>query len=67
MFISNIRESFHFLRNENLIEHKKILKKDCPQNFLLLFMSLVTATIDKNSQMQARISLSFLKNVLKQT
>ena len=40
--------SFHLWCKENLLNHQKVSKyyeHDCPQNFLLLFMSLLTALI----------------------
>ena len=52
MFISHNRASFHLRWKENLVEHQKVSKyyeNDCLQNFLFLFMSLLTAPISKNS------------------
>ena len=69
MFISNNRASFHLRCQENLVKHPRLSKyyeNDCLQNFLLHFMSLVTALIAKNSHIQARICFIFLKNALKQ-
>ena len=40
---------------------------DCPQIFLLLIISLLTAKFVKNSDVSARIYFIFPKNVLKQT
>ena len=48
----------------NLLNHQKISKyceHDCPQNFLLLFMSLLTDLIVKNSQILAGIYFIFLR------
>ena len=45
----------------------KYYENDCLQNFLLHFMSLLTAKFVKNSHIWARIYFNFLKNVLKQT
>ena len=45
MFISNHRATFHLWRKENLLRHQKVLnyyENDCLQNFLLLFVSLLT-------------------------
>ena len=53
MFLSNNRASFHFLSTENLVKYHKVSKyheNDFVQNFLLLFMFLLTATTVKNSQ-----------------
>ena len=52
MFISNNCQSFHLWLYENLAKHQKVSKyyeNDCLQNFLLLFMSLLTASFIKNS------------------
>ena len=54
----------------NLVKHQKVSKNyenDCVQNFLLLFMSLLTPPIVKNSHIQTEIYFIFLQNVLKQT
>ena len=70
MFISNNRASFHLWWKENLVKHQKVSKyyeNDCLQNFLLLFMSLLTAKFVKNSHILARIYFISLKNALKQT
>ena len=61
---------FHLWWKENLIKHLKVSKyyeKDCLQNFLLLFLLLLTAKLVKNGHIQARIYVIFLKNALKQT
>ena len=45
MLISNHRATFHLWRKENLLRHQKVLnyyENDCLQNFLLLFVSLLT-------------------------
>ena len=45
MFISNHRATFHLWRKENLLRHQKVLnyyENDCLQNFLLIFVSLLT-------------------------
>ena len=70
MFISNNRLSFHLWRKENLVKHRKVSKyyeTDCLQNFLLLFMFLLTTKFVKNSHIQARVFFIFLKNVSKQS
>ena len=70
MFITNNRPSFHLWGKENLVKHQKLSKyyeNDCLQNFLLLFMSLLTAKFVKNSHIWARVYFIFLKNVLKQS
>ena len=70
MFISNNCASFHFWWEENLVKHQKVSKhyeNDCLQSFLLLFMSLLTAPIVKNSHIYTRVYFIFLKTVLKQT
>ena len=45
----------------------KYYEHDSLQNFILLFMSLLTALIVKTSHMLAGIYYIFLKNVLDQT
>ena len=71
MFMSNNnRISFHWWQKEDVVNHQKVSKyyeNDCLQHFLLLFMSLLTAIIVKNSHISARIWFIFPKNVLKQT
>ena len=52
MFIANDHNSFHLWWQENFVKHQKVLKyydQDCLKNFLLLFMSLLSASIVKNS------------------
>ena len=54
MLIANNRTSFHLWGKENLVKHQKVSKhyeNDCVQNFLLLFISLLTALVVKNSHM----------------
>ena len=70
MFINNNRVLFHLWWKENLSKHQKVSRyyeRGCPKNFLWLFMSLLTAPIDKNSHIQARIYIIFIKKFLKQT
>ena len=66
MFITNKRASFHLQRKENVVKHQKVSKyyeNDWLQNFFLLFMSLLTDPVVKNSHIEAGISFMFLKNV----
>ena len=70
MFLNKIRTSFHLWGKENLVKHQHVSKcyeNDCLENSVFLFMCLLTAPIDKNSHIYARISFIFLKIVLKQT
>ena len=59
MFMSNNnRISFHWWQKEDVVNHEEVSKyyeNDCLQHFLLLFMSLLTAIIVKNSRISARI------------
>ena len=50
MFVAKNRASFN-LWEENLVKHQKVSKyeNDCLQNFILLFMTLLTAPIVTNS------------------
>ena len=69
MFISNNLPSFHLRWKKNLVKYWKVSKDaetDCLQNFLFLFMFLLTAKFVKNSHIQSRTFFIFLKNVLKQ-
>ena len=45
----------------------KFYKNDYLQNFILLFMSLLTPPIVKKSHIYTGIYIIFLKNLLKQT
>ena len=70
VFISRNHELLHLWSKENLVKHQKVSKhyeNDFLYSFLLLFMSLLTAPIVKNSHIYARIYFIFLKNFLKQT
>ena len=52
MFINNNHASLHFCWKENLVKQQKKMKyyeNDLLQNFPLLFTSLLTAPIVKNS------------------
>ena len=62
--------SFHLSWKEILLNHQKVSKcyeHDCLQTLFLLFMSLLTAFIVKNSHILAGIYFIFLKKVLEQT
>ena len=51
MLISNNRTSFNLWGMENLVTYQKVSKyyeNDCVQNFLLRFMSLLTAKFIKS-------------------
>ena len=68
--LSNNRASFHLWLKENLVKHQEVSKcyeNNCQQNFLLLFMTLLTVPIVKNCDIQARIYVILLSNILKQT
>ena len=67
IMITNHYVSFHLWWKENFVKRQKVSKYydyDCLQNFLLLFMSLLTAPISKNSPILAGISCIFPKNIL---
>ena len=52
IYISNNRALFHFWGKQNLLKHQKVPKyyeTGCLKNLLLLFMSLLTAPIVKDS------------------
>ena len=52
MFMTNNDTLFHLWLKENLVKHQVVSKyyeKDCLQNFLLLFMSILAAPIVENS------------------
>ena len=52
IFISNNRPLFHLWWKENLVKHEKVSKYyeiDCLQNFLFLFMPLLTIKFVKKS------------------
>ena len=70
MFISNNWTWFHFQGKENLRKRQRVSKyyeNDCLQNFILHFVSLLTAKLVKNSNILARIYFIFRKNVLNQS
>ena len=69
-FITNNHASFYLWWKEKFVKYQKFSKHyvhECLQNFLLHFMSLLTASISKNSGFLAEIYFIFLKNVLDQT
>ena len=69
MFIINNYFSFYLWWKDNLVKYQKASKyyvHDYLQNFLLLFMFLLTAPIVTNSHILARIYFAFVKNVLDQ-
>ena len=64
MFITNNYASFHLWWKESLVKHQNVSKyyeQYCLKNFILLFMSLLTAWIVKNSDIFAGIYFIFLK------
>ena len=67
MFVSNNRALLRLWGKESLVKHQKVSKcyeNDCLQNFLLLFMFLLTAKFAENSHIFARIYLNSLTNVV---
>ena len=55
---------------KNLLNHHKasqFFEYDCLQSFLLLFMSLLTTLIVKNSYIFPGVDIIFLENVLHHT
>ena len=63
-FITSNHASFNLWWKKNLLNHQKVSKyheHDCLQNFLLLFMYLLTALIVKNSHILAGIYVIFLR------
>ena len=63
-FFTNIYASFHLWWQENLLNHQNVsnyFEHDCLQDFRLLFMSLLTALIIKDSHILARVYFIFLK------
>ena len=61
---TNSHASFHLWWKENLLNHQKVSKNyeyNCLQNFLLLFMSLLTALIVGNSHILTVIYFICLK------
>ena len=62
MFVTNNWALFHLWWKEDLVKHQKVSKyyeKDCLQNFLMLFMSLLTASIVKTVKFRMEFTLSF--------
>ena len=69
IFITNNYASFHLWWKGSIVKHHKVsnyYENDFLQNFLLLFLSLLTAPIDKNGDIIAVIKFISLKNPLKQ-
>ena len=69
MFINNNHVWLHLWWKGNLLNHQKVskyFKYDCLQNFILLFMSLLTVWIVKSNSL-AGICFIFLKDVLDYT
>ena len=70
MFFTMNHDSLRLWFQENFIKHQKVSKcydKDYLKNFLLLFLSLLTASVVKNSHFLARIYFIFLRIVTDQT
>ena len=62
MFITNNRASFHLWRKEIFVKHQQMTKyyvNDCLQNFLSLFMSLLTAQVVEKNHILAGIYCTF--------
>ena len=69
MFVTDNNASFHLWLKESLVKHQKVSNyydHDCLQNFLFLFISLLTAPIVKNKCILAGIFFLFLKKQHKQ-
>ena len=69
MFINNNHASFCSLLKEKFVRHQKASKYydqnfECLQNFLLLFISLLSVWIVRNSHISAGIYFIFLKTTL---
>ena len=63
-FITHSHASFHLRWKENLLNYQKVAKyyeHDCLQNFIILFISFLTALIVENSLLFAEIFFVFLK------
>ena len=66
IFNTNNHILFYLWWKENLLNHQKVwkyYKHDCLQNFLLLFISLLTALTIKNSHIVAGIYFIFLNKL----
>ena len=62
MFISKKWASFHLWQEENLVKYQKVsiyYENDCLQNFILLFMPLLTAPIVKIVIFKQKFNLLF--------
>ena len=67
MFITNNNALIQLWWKENSVKYQKVSKyyvHDCLQDFLLLFMFLLTALIVKNSLILAVVYFIFPKNIL---
>ena len=67
MFITNNNALIQLWWKENSVKYQKVSKyyvHDCLQDFLLLFMFLLTALIVKNSLIFAVVYFIFPKNIL---
>ena len=70
MCITNTHALFHLLCNEELRKYQNFSKRydhDCLQNFLLLFLGLLTVPIVKKNNTLTGIYFIFLKNAMYQT
>ena len=70
MFTTNNHGSLHLWCKENLVKYQKVSKyydHDSLENFILVFMFLLTALFVKNSMILAGIYFIFLETVLDQT
>ena len=70
MFMSNNRPLLDLWLKGNLVKHRKVAKyykTDCLQNFIFVFMLLLTVKFIENRHMWDRIFFIFLKILLKQT
>ena len=68
-FITNNHTSFHLWLKQKWLNHQKILKFNahrCLKNFLLLYLSLLTALIVKNTHFFPGLCFILLRNVLNQ-
>ena len=66
----HILSFFYLWWKDNLVKRQKVSKYyeiDCHENFLLLFMFLLTVPIAKNCHIWVEMHFIFLKSMLKQT
>ena len=69
MFITNNYDSLHLWWHENFVQHQNVSKyyaEDCLKNFILLYISELTASIAKTSHFLAQIYFIFLEIVIHQ-